>query len=186
MKLAEREFSFDGLVVSSEQTAPRSAGIHVSQIIRHINAKVGPRRNEMSEENLNAYAIFGRIWEQYLADATFKAPRYERVGELEVDGIIGSPDAVDTVDWRIMEYKCWWRSSSRDVMEYRDVFWQIKAYCFMLGLVRAQLIVAFVCGDWKPPIPKVRAWDMVFTPQELRENWAMLKENSKELLDAKT
>lgn len=181
MKLVERKVDITQLALSDEQSAIRSKGLHISSVISYLSEKIGRRDNGMTREQLDQYAIFGRIWEQYLADRTFTRPRYERIGEIEKDGIIGSPDAVDTHEWAVQEYKCWWRSSNKPIEDSREAFWQIQAYCYMLGMTRASLHVAFVCGNWRPPIPETRAWDITFTVPELKANWEMIMQAAREM-----
>lgn len=182
MKLSVREIDLGSIVISPEQLAPRTAGLHVSSIIQYISETVGRRDNEMTREQLDRYAIFGRIWEKHLADALFIPPRYERIGEVERDGIIGSPDSIDLDSHSIQEFKCTWKSVKRPIETFNEWFWQIKAYCFMLDTPRATLYPVFINGDWKPPCPQFgKAIDCVFSLMELKENWAMLERNAEEM-----
>jgi len=183
MRMAERTVTLSDLVLSSEQVAVRSPGIHVSSIIRHIKKSIGKEKeNGFSNDDLNAFATVGRLFEAQLAMATFQPPRYERIGEIECDGIIGSPDAIDTQEWSVQEYKANFSSANRVIETDRpEYFWQIKAYCYMMGMCRASLFVFYVGGNWRPPVPILRGWDLLFSPAELEDNWKMLKLNAKEL-----
>lgn len=51
---------------------------------------------------------------------------------------------------------------------------QMKSYCYHLSMPRARLIVYFVNGDWRPPVPCLLSWDFTFNEQELAEEWAKL------------
>jgi hypothetical protein len=168
------------LEISSEQSASRTPGVHVSQIIRSIGIAIGTNKgNDFTEDDLNNFAIVGRLWERVLADILFQPPRYERVGEVERDGIIGSPDCVDTEEWSDTEMKVTWVSSKgfTERQKFREYLYQAKAYCYILGTVRARLVVLHICGNYSPPVPVAKEYDCVFTPQELNDNWRMLKAN---------
>lgn len=172
--------------ISEEQLQVRSTGLHVSQIIRHILLTSGlEEKSDFTEDDLDIMAIVGRLWEQMLANALFKPPRYQRPGEIEKDGIFGSPDAVDCDGHRLMEFKVTWKSSSRAIESFFKYMVQVKAYCHMLGLTECDLYVFFVCGNHRPPIPTagegIKAWRLEFSPHELKDCWRMLVENGKEL-----
>ena len=178
MKLTVRDIDLTGLTVSSEQAVSRTAGIHVSGIIRNIKSALS-KESGFDETALEWFAIVGRLWERIMAEALFTPPQFERVGEIEMDNIIGSPDAIDTASWSVAEFKVTWKSE-RDFAEsqrFREYLWQVKSYCNMLGMVRCRLIVFFVCGNWRPPIPMAKEYDLLFTPQELAENWLMMQRN---------
>jgi hypothetical protein len=182
VRMSERTVSMAGLVLSPEQSQPRSPGIHVSSVIRHMSKAIGRQKeNDFTEQDLDMFASVGRIFEVQLATAMCPPPRYERVGEIECDGIIGSPDAIDTVDWSVQEYKANFASANHPIESRIEYFWQMKAYCHMLGMCRASLFVFYVGGTWRPPIPVFKAWDILFSPSELEENWQMILTNAKEL-----
>ena len=168
--------------ISQEQFQPRSAGLHVSQIIRHIVTTSGLAEvNDFTEDDLNMFAIIGRLWEEMLARTLFKPPRYQRPGEIECDGIFGSPDAVDTDDCCLMEFKVTWKSSNRAIESFFKYMLQVKAYCHMLGLTKVRLYVFYVAGNWRPPIPQLKAWELEFAPHELKDNWRMLVQNGRDI-----
>jgi len=182
MRLRELTLDLADIQISDEQSQLRSRGLHVSQIIRHIMVVTGlEEKGDFTEDDLNMFAVIGRLWEQMLADAIFKPPRYQRPGEIELDGIYGSPDAVDTDDGVLVEFKVTWKSSNRAIESFFKYKLQVMAYCHMLQLTRCRLYVFYVCGNWKPPVPQIKAWEIEFTPVELRDNWKMLRENGKEI-----
>lgn len=182
MKLEEVPVEVEELIVSPEQTAVRTEGYHVSGIIRKLYASIKPPDSTFTEAHLSRFALLGRLFEYLLALSMFRPPRYERLGELEVDGIIGSPDAYDTEEGVIVEIKVTWKSSRRDItaVEFWPYWKQIMAYCYMAQVRRAVLIVLFICGDWKPMAPQLRRWNIEFTQAELNECWAMLQANKGE------
>ena len=168
--------------ISDEQFQSRTEGLHVSAIIQHIMVTSGlSEANDFTSNDLNLFAIIGRLWEQMLANVMFPAPRYVRPGELECEGIYGSPDAVDTHDACLMEFKVTWKSSRHEIGTFFKYMLQVKAYCYMLGLTRVRLYVCFVCGNYKPPLPQFRAWDIEFSPHEIKDAWRMILTNAKEM-----
>jgi hypothetical protein len=185
MRLTELEVDIADILISDEQSQPRSVGLHVSSIINYILTTTGlsDKRNDFDDDDLNMFAIVGRLWEQMLANILFKPPRYQRPGEIECDGIYGSPDAVDCDDACLMEFKVTWKSSSRPIESSAFIKYiaQVKAYCHMLGLSKVRLYVFFVCGNWKPPIPQFKAWEIEFSRAELKTNWDMIVRNGKEM-----
>jgi hypothetical protein len=110
-----------------------------------------------------------------------------RPGEIELDGITGSPDLIRVSDLVGIETKLTWKSSRKldtssrpAILESLDKhFWahkiQCMGYAHMLGFDTWQLHYFFVAGNWRPPVPCVKAIQMEFSKQELAGNWAMLK-----------
>lgn len=178
MKLTELTVNAGDLShISEEQLQPRSVGLHVSSIVNYISTTLGRRDNDFSRDDLDAFAVVGRMFERILAETIFLPPRYIRPGEIDIDGIIGSPDAIDCDDGAVVEIKATWKSSKRPIESLREYFWQIQAYCYMLQVQRAKLYVFYVCGDWSPPKPiwPPKAWQLDFSWSELEGNWCMLK-----------
>jgi hypothetical protein len=174
----------------------RSSGVHVSEIIRSIEndvTKPGQRRKfedlTMDEKRrMGAYVSGGFAWEEILRRAIVEmyidsATRFISPGELECDGIFGTPDWLDTDDWVIEEFKCTWRSSRRTRNIEQD-FWawfvQIKAYCHMVQTTTARLRVFFVNGDYRNSGPQFKQWQIEFTPEELVMNWQMLHQHAQD------
>src|SRR5271155_190749 len=139
-------------------THPRSSGIHLSSIIRHIALKtgelakeygVGPGLTEMIA-TLNPQqaascgpivkASIGLAWEHWLA-ARVQGLNHQP-GELIWDGIIGSPDGIGE-EWMgdqpnelrfiIHEFKATWKSSAYPVTDQWMWMAQCMGYCYMLG-----------------------------------------------------
>lgn len=170
---------------------PRSHGIHVSEIIRDILNRAiipGQRRPEMEltpeeKRRMGNYAAIGWVWEELVRMAMLEMEgglwgdmkRYVRAGEIERDGIIGTPDWVDTKDEAVIEFKATWRSSRRPIETDFWHWWvQIKAYCWMLGTNDATLVAFFVNGDYRDSGPQIRMWKAGFKTEELKDNWKML------------
>ena len=197
MKIYTEELDISGLVISEEQrNESRTPGIHVSDVLKYLSELAGENEsNDYTREDLDKFALVGRLWEQQLSMAAFPKPRYERIGEIECDGIIGSPDALDTHEWALHEYKVAWGSSklatpidlvnpyTTDSMrhKFRSYLLQCQAYCHMLGLVRAELVVFHVNGPWRPPLPTAIRHRLLFTPGELEATWMLFKMHAEAL-----
>lgn len=175
MKVTERPLDLTKLSISSEQETVRSEGVHVSSILRHIKNTVSPPKGDFTEDDLAWFALIGRLWERTLSEILYLPPRYERVGEIVKDDIIGSPDCVDTQEWAVTDFKVTWTGAKgfRDKPKFREYIWQVKSYCWQLSMVRASLDVLHVRD--LPPV--ATHYDLLFTPQELQEHELMLKRN---------
>lgn len=177
MKITLQPLPIESLIVSPEQLAPRSPGTHVSGVINKIAVALGRRDNDFSLDDLNHFALLGRVFEVVLAQTLFKPPEYQRVGEIECDGVIGSPDAFNHIHGRVAEFKCTWKSSKRSIQEFREYLWQIMSYCYMTQVLEAELVILHICGNWTPPVPVLRHYLIKFTKPELIQNWQMIQRN---------
>lgn len=178
MRVHSLPIAIENLIVSPEQLAPRTPGRHVSGVINYLSRSLGRRDNHFTLIDLEHFALLGRVFEVVLSQTMFKPPRYERLGEIERDGIIGSPDAFDCVDNRVAEFKCTWKSSAHDIMEFREYLWQIQSYCYMTETLEADLVILHICGNWKPPVPVIKHYRITFTEPELKQNWHMITSNA--------
>src|SRR5271170_5153321 len=114
MHVQEITSSIADLIISDEQSMTRSPGVHVSTIIKHMRSVLGQQQGWPEEELANAGQI-GRIWEHVLARelaaAGMGGAAIVRPGEIECEGIIGSPDGIDTEGPAVVEFKATWKSS---------------------------------------------------------------------------
>lgn len=185
----------EGLFIP-KPAVPRSEGCHVSQIIRSIeNEVLKPGQRKPLEEltsdekrRMGAYTTGGWAWEEVIREAVVKMylandSRFIPVGELEEDGIYGTPDWFDAEDWCVEEFKATWRSSRR-LSNFDEEFWswlaQIKAYCHMIGTLSAKLRVFFVNGDYRSSGPQVRMFHLEFDEEEVESNWQMILNYARE------
>lgn len=171
-------------VIETELIGPgsgqeRSEGLHLTPIIRDIAVELGIFKSREGDDGPPpALAEMGFMFEDLLAKVFGDRLMAARIGEVELDGITGSPDGMNfhMVDMEtvVEEYKCTWKSMNRPIED--EWYWitQTKAYCKMTGCRRAILRVMYVNGDYKPPTPAYRAYDLKFTERELEENWRMI------------
>jgi hypothetical protein len=175
----------------------RTPGLHVSQIVqaimRKVDAKYAKAYPQADSEN---WQETGFMWEDVLSEALVSRlgeNQYRfRPGEIERDGVIGSPDAIeiniqpDDPVCVVAEFKCTWKScrgwpdprtadpSPSCLMDKRFLGYllQMQAYCAMLGTTRARLYPLFINGDYTSYVPEMRGvYQIDFTPSELEEQW---------------
>jgi len=155
----------------------RSEGPHISSGIHALCVQLGhyePRDyvNQLQLELGNAFewAMIDRYQRHY-------PDEYIQPGELEKDGIFGTPDLLHLPTIRVHEFKLTWMSSRHEPDDPK--LWkylaQLKAYCWMLETESAVLHVGYVNGDYRSGGPDYREWEFQFTLPELAENWALLK-----------
>lgn len=185
MKLTEIGAGIADLIISEEQSRPRSPGLHVSDVIKYMRKALG-KDAEWGEDELETASQLGRIWErivaEVLASSSSDDARFARPGTVLCDGISGSPDGIDFEDGAILEYKCTWRSCNRDIeLSFPHYWYQIKAYCYMVGVNIGRLYVLFINGDYRGGGPVFKAWEARFTELELRENWEMILAQAKDM-----
>jgi hypothetical protein len=130
---------------------------------------------------------FGSAFEDAVAHALARRhqrahpDRFVLVGELELDGLIGTPDLLDFVDMALIEVKLTWLSASQDPEGQK--FWkywvQCMAYCKMLGTQLARLHVGHINGNYKDNRnPIYNIWEAQFSQREIDDNWRMLITNA--------
>jgi hypothetical protein len=165
-----------------------SPASHVSYIIRNICVRLGKFEagdGEFTQEQITRMEL-GSSFEDAVASALAERyarsnpDRFARTGELERDGIIGTPDLLDVVDWAVIEVKLTWMSSAHDIESPK--FWhywvQLMAYCYMADSSLGRLHIGHINGDYRGVRgPVYHVWEQHFTHQQLRENWRMLLTN---------
>ena len=190
----------------------RSEGCHVTDVTGLIMKKVDPKRygRPFDPADSENWQEAGFLWEDILgrafADraAVGAMPWGEigevrfRPGEVERDGIVGSPDALAITPLRdvpiIEEYKATWKSmgpwlqpsdpdgqklSALEDTRYLGYLLQLKSYCTIVGTTQARLIILFLNGDYTKYVPQVRGFELTFTPRELNEHWTMIKNTAR-------
>ena len=111
----------------------------------------------------------------------------QRPGEIELDGIVGSPDAIqlgslidDDEHLRVGEFKWTWKSCRN--FDIRDNWYWITqscAYCYMMELERVSFHVFFCHGDYTDNSPQYWMFDIHYTKAELKQNWEKIVNHAK-------
>lgn len=153
-------------------------GTHVSAVIKYIEAKLGKDRGDL-DDTARLRMEMGFVWEAALESA-YKDRLGIRPSVIELDGILGSPDGIES-DGAIGEYKLTW-SSSRTAIETR---WrwlvQVMAYCRMCGTDAVVFRVFYVNGDYKTKEPQYQVTRIQFSQQEIDTNWQMITSHARQM-----
>jgi len=156
--------------------------LHLSTIYTDIEKKLfgGPR---ITDNPL--WAQIGFLYERVLADCfQEKYPNIFRPGEVELDGITGSPDGID-LDCDPMyleEYKCTWLSSKNTIQDMWKWKVQTMGYCKMLGLRDCRFRVLHMNGDYGRKTeygPQYKSYIVNYAQSEIDENWDMILNHAK-------
>ena len=195
MILSPLDISADDLValMAANSPNPRSTGLHQSDIIKSICRKLDPKRfgtGPMNMVKVEGGFCFEHAIEQAMAARWAQKLGLFRPGEVERDGISGSPDGLDiTADpWVGYEFKQTEMSIGNGIRDpkFQHWIWQMKGYGYMLGVRVWILIADFLRGHYKfapivdefgrtlPPGRLLLAWRFEFTDDELLMNWSML------------
>ena len=181
MIVRDLEYNFEP---DPQHSAGRSSGLHLGQCIQAYGVQAGLLKVTTNDSGKWLQFEKGFLWEEF-----FSAVWGERMAsrsdnllmsqvEMERDGIFMTPDAVDFDDQILWEFKSTTKSMAKfDQLEVHFALWlmQIKGYLYGLGMNRCNLIVLFLCGDYKPPFPHIKAKQLEFTDRELVENWAIVQ-----------
>ena len=206
MRFREKKFDIHSILNRDRGTAPRSEGLHLSEVIAFMRAaRLGETYTPRSEqERLDSGAgsyfsagfaferLLSKVWGEYMGEDT---DGLVAQSEVTRDGIHMTPDAVDTRSEPhiLHEYKSTWRSMTKLGVPagagLTEHFWewlvQIKAYCRTVPTTRAELWVLFVNGDYKRGTdsgrPTIRRIELEFLPRELEENWRIVLKNAEAL-----
>lgn len=186
----------------------RSGGVHVTDILRylHFGSMPSPDHPPTAAEEKDAWEqkklewdlddpdimplrmCLGMAWEQWAAGLY---PEMEwQPGEVEQDGIAGSPDGWSVT--RILptkivveEFKLTWKSCrTREMLKERLWMWQVKAYTYMLGTQWARMHVCWINGNYDRPFtPKYITYLIQFDQEELERNWQMIVSNKERAVE---
>lgn len=182
----------------------RSVGTHVSAIIRDLAADIGildrgSLDTEPSQQTLLRMHI-GSAFEAALISAlNMDHPhRYIQPGEQYHDGLFGTPDLFDLDDYAAEEIKLTWKSPisiSSDIgprmITTSESFWmyrcQLMAYCHMLSTTLGRLRICFAqgLGNFSSLLELTQMWELQFSEDELKANWALLKTHEQRIVDRK-
>jgi hypothetical protein len=182
MQITKLDDTLDDLLL--EASPPRSPGLHLSTIIRSICQSLEPAKYTDGPVN-PLYTDPGFTFEKVLETAWANRQRaHFRPGEVERDGIIGSPDYIDLCngeEW-LIESKMTEMSMTGAPLEpkFRKWLWQIAAYCHMLGMTRSRLHVLWLKGDYKKVRRAYEVYEIIWTSEELEATWKLLTDHARD------
>jgi hypothetical protein len=163
----------------------RTPGLHMSDIYKSLYAELDPARfgGEGAPDPLRMGigSAFEPILEREIGNRLLGS---ERPGEFTTkEGVIYTPDhLLFNCRTRLAEFKVSWMSDREGVMVPRFDHWftQMKVYAHHLQMPHARLYALFINGDYRPPAPRLRAWDIEFTKREMADEWAMLLRHARD------
>ena len=160
----------------------RSPGIHLSDVIRDMDRELVRTEDREIDDATRVQFEKGYLWEVALSKA-FGEKAAERIGEIESDGVIMSPDGVVYSDDRLVialeEYKCTAYSSNKSPADNWKWMMQVKGYCKALGITKCIFRVLHHIDIMWHPETCYGVWELVFTQTELDENWRSILNHAK-------
>lgn len=182
-----------------QSRAPRSPGLHQSEIIKRMAIDLGILDQEVIEDlgitdaqeawwaSLNPESrlriAMGLAWEEWYIPQIPDV--IDHPEELVRDGVAMSPDgeSLDVIIThrrqhivRVHEVKATYKSVKTVGDLTSQWMWrsQIMGYCGARGTRYASLHVLFVDGDYTWPMrPAIRRWDIEFTQAEIDADWEL-------------
>lgn len=164
---------------------------------RGTNTRYGlyPRRHRYRTIPMG-YAQFGLAVEHAFVERMIldNPSRYERLPEMTLDSLHGNLDLWDNWAWCPHEFKATWQSSRHGLSSDKHFFYrltQLCAYSWMRERITERRInggtlhVLYVNGNYKPPTPAYRAWDIEWTRRERAKNWDMLLKHAERMRAAR-
>jgi len=150
-------------------------GIHLSDLV-YCTRKAYWRSQGYRPEPTDEQCL---LW---LTGYAFQAYMFPLDKEItyEVDGINCTPDIPTGVEVK----------STRQSLTNFDFdsmgHWQrqILGYCKALGKLEYDLVVMFVCGNYKPPFPDLECYHIEATQEEVDTNWALIQRKRDKLVGA--
>jgi hypothetical protein len=167
MDVVELDEPFPFALVERSTSKP-----HVGEIIHDMLIDLGVQKRGSDADPYQFEKGF--MWERLLSMAL--PGTAVRIGEIELDGIVMSPDGIgyrdDLGESVVEEYKC--TAKREDNCDPSDnVGWmmQTKAYCKGMGLTSVIFRILSINKPWCP-VPKV--YLVTFSQGELDANWSAI------------
>lgn len=184
---------------------PRTAGIHLSGILRRLaftNGWLDKKwdteetleeligRTPADEVGLNGNLmrlVLGMSVEEWIAKqlVAFRPGFIHQPGEYSLDGILGTPDGIEFDDDGIMihEIKGTHKSAKKPITEQRLYIWQGACYLRMVSeyfhekAVRCMFHPFFIRGDYSGIDPLYLPQLVIFEWEEILSMWNVVKEH---------
>lgn len=175
--------------VVTHQDPLRSPGLHLYDILQHLNRELDPDRYGTDIKDRPEFAVVGMAFEECLA-AMLRSlvPEWEKPGEFSAEGIAMSPDGFgDPTFLGVDEFKATWKSMPDEAQEFCDdarfahYHRQAKSYCRVLGVRKVRFRVLFVCGNRRPSLPVFKTYVVKYTALELEENWQLVLSHGRDM-----
>lgn len=147
----------------------RSPGTHLSGVIRYALQESGLLRKADEEDELPLRMALGLAWEEW---AVGLWPKMKwQPGEVVLDRVYATPDG--QTGKILEEFKATWKSSwQREVTAETIWMWQLAGMLKIIGGLEARLHVLWVNGNYRPPSPCYRTYNIGFSRDEIDRFWA--------------
>jgi hypothetical protein len=175
-----------GVHTLTDNGPPRSSGVHISGVIRHLGMKHGIVKpddpaNPQPELVKQMYFAVGFAWEYYCAS---RIPNLiHQPGQVTLDGIAMSPDGITPTDTALdlHEFKATWTSSAKPIQERYMWLWQCMSYLAGLSAhyncqcTRAFIHPLYLNGDYRANRhPIYEPVLLEFEWAEIMKNWELM------------
>lgn len=144
-------------------TEGRAEGIHLSDLIYCLTKSYHRITDPLpaTDQEVMLFSLGFGLENMLLRDESRVSPGCK-------DGIHYSPDFIPLTAGRA-ELKTTRASTTRDLPET----WveQIKGYAYAEGLLTYDLVVLHMLGNYKPPFPVIKGYQLTFSQEELVEQW---------------
>ena len=205
-------FNPSAISMSVERDALRSPGIHLSSIIKDmlVAAGIGRQMKGRPLTKSEQHLIFQRgfLWERMVSEyleseewikrqqdelaskhmaigvaevSPMSAIRLVRPGECILDGIYMTPDALNMTDYCVEEWKATAiRAKGFSIEDRRpEWLWQAGSYAHVFGMTEAIIRI------WHVSDNIIQGHKIVWTPEEIRDNWSRIRDHWDHMQDRK-
>lgn len=163
----------------------RSEGMHLSDILQDLYIRLEKPKHREGESSEALWSA-GLAWEEIMSWAWSQVfpdqpDRIIHLGEFEKDGIILTPDRVDTMWPGLVEMKATWKWVSKwPISECWYWLKQAECYCYALGFDQCRFFVLYLSDVIRGIPPK--CWEVKFTAGEMQRTWDMVLQHRDNLL----
>ena len=177
------EYEFEDVLFPAVRfDSPRTPGLHLTYVIRDLLDKAGLGYTGAGFTDMNLTAEVGLLWEIALSSA-FASKYGQSPGELECDGILLTPDGIGPDPKGehpviVEEYKCTWKSLRTHPTDVPYYMHQVKGYCYVVDTPVVLFHMVYLMGDYRGSGPMYRKCRIVFTADELWNNWKLLRSHA--------
>ena len=190
MEIAYTDYTaLDAAVEILDPSPPRAEGYHVTDLIRAGEQVIKGKNPDETEEYPEGLAAMGKLWEYSIRSYIHQRAKgmqahFDPQRVVEKDGIHGSLDGMllfppGTRKPSVVEIKCRFAPPSSPLDNHRWMA-QCKAYCYMVGMNEVWMPILYL--PHSPPRAIFHTYSILFSVQEIEENWAMLL-NTKRYLE---
>lgn len=176
MKVSENNsLTVDVLNNIKETVLADREGIHLSDLIYCIRKPFWKNKG-LTPKPTTDQAV---LWLTGFAFQAYMFPHDEEVTNV-VEGIYCTPDIPSGIEVKSTRMSAG-KFNPEDMNHWIR---QMMGYCYVLEKTEYDLVVMFVCGDYKPPFPSIKSYHFEFTTEEIIDNWNMITDNRDKLLQA--